>query len=31
VRENYPDKLPTTRSESGQPLMPGVMEEQDSE
>lgn len=28
VRENYPDKLPTTRSERGQALMPGVIEEQ---
>jgi small-conductance mechanosensitive channel len=29
VRKNYPDKLPTTRSESGRALMPGVIEEQD--
>jgi len=27
VRENYPDKLPTTRSEKGQQLTPGVIEE----
>lgn len=31
IKENYPDKLPTTRSASGQPLQPGVMEEHQSE
>lgn len=27
VREHYPDKLPTSRYNSGQPLKPGVLEE----
>lgn len=29
VREHHPDKLPTTRSNSGKPLTPGIVEERE--